>query len=153
MQKAVWKGMVAGHVGVYRRTGGKMGGRVRGGEILLLTTRGRRSGRAHTNPLMFVRDGESYVVIASNAGQPSNPGWYWNVTSNPEVGIQIGRRRMRAEARTATPEERERLWPEITARYPGYGKYQAKVTREIPLVYLDPRKPAGDAVSERAAAS
>jgi len=134
--------MIAGHVGVYRRTGGKMGGRVQGGEILLLTTKGRRSGGTHTNPLMFVRDGESFVVIASNAGQQRNPAWYWNVTSNPDVGIQIGPRRMRAEARTATPEERGRLWPEIVTRYPGYGKYQVKVTREIPLVYLDPREQA-----------
>ena len=147
LQRAVWKGMVSGHVGIYRRTGGKVGGRIRGGEILLLTTRGRRSARAHTNPLMFVRDGESFVVIASNGGQQRNPAWFWNVTSNPEVGIQIGPRRMRAEARTATPVERGRLWPEIVMRYPGYGKYQTKVTREIPLVYLDPRKPDGDTAS------
>ena len=139
--------MVAGHVGLYRRTGGKLGGRIRGGEILLLTTKGRQSGRAYTNPLMFVRDGESFVVIASNGGQPSNPAWYWNATSNPSVGIQIGPRRMRSEARTATAEERARLWPAIVARYPGYGKYQTKITREIPLVYLDPHKPAGDTVS------
>ena len=147
LQKAVWKGMVAGHVGAYRRTGGKLGGRMRGGEILLLTTRGRRSGRAHTNPLMFVRDGESFVVIASNGGQPRHPAWYWNATSHPEVGIQIGPRRRRAAARTATREERAQLWPEIVARYPGYGKYQTKVTREIPLVYLDPHKRAEDVAS------
>jgi deazaflavin-dependent oxidoreductase (nitroreductase family) len=60
-----------------------------GGEILLLTTRGRRSGRARTNPLMFARDGESFVVIASNAGRQRHPGWYWNVTSSPEVSREI----------------------------------------------------------------
>jgi deazaflavin-dependent oxidoreductase (nitroreductase family) len=88
-----------------------MGGRVQGGEILLLTTKGRRSGGTHTNPLMFVRDGESFVVIACNAGQQRHPAWYWNVTSKPGVDIQIGPRRISTEARRATPEERGRLRP------------------------------------------
>ena len=124
------------HVRLYRLTGGRFVGRVGKAPILLLTTTGRRSGEPRTAPLLYLRDGERLAIVASFGGHPKHPVWYLNLTANPEVSVQVGRDRFAATSRTATPEERESLWPLFVAMYPGYAGYQEKTTREIPIVLL-----------------
>jgi deazaflavin-dependent oxidoreductase (nitroreductase family) len=121
---------------LYRASGGKLGGSIRGAPILLLTATGRSSGKPRTVPLLYLRDGEDLVVVASNGGSPRNPAWYRNVEASPEVEIEVGREREQRRARTATPEQRARLWPELVHLYPSYESYQRKTSREIPLVVL-----------------
>jgi deazaflavin-dependent oxidoreductase (nitroreductase family) len=108
--------------------------------VLLLTTTGRRSGKARTTPLTFFRDGRNLVVIASNGGADRPPDWSVNLQQDPRAVVQIGTDRLGVEARTATPAERERLWVGITATYPGYAAYQRKTTRRIPVLILTPRE-------------
>jgi deazaflavin-dependent oxidoreductase (nitroreductase family) len=125
------------HGGLYRLTGGRVGGRLKGMPVLLLTTTGRRSGKRRTVPLTYFEDGDALVVVGSKGGAPRHPGWYLNLVANPDVEAQVGSERRRLRARRATPEEAARLWPVIVARWPGYAKYQTKTSREIPLVLLE----------------
>ena len=104
--------------------------------VLLLTTRGRRSGRRRTVPLTYLRDGDDLVLIASYGGSPRHPAWFLNLAADPEVEVRIGRGRRRMKARRATPDERARLWPKVVETYDGYAAYQRRTTREIPLVFL-----------------
>jgi deazaflavin-dependent oxidoreductase (nitroreductase family) len=131
------------HVALYRRTGGRLGGHLPGwpaARILLLDHVGARSGRRRTSPLMYHRDGERVAVVASKAGQPTNPAWFHNLKAHPETTIQIGRQISRVRARVATDAERARLWPEFVAFYPGYEFFQRNARgRKIPIVILDPR--------------
>ena len=126
---------------LYRATGGRFGGKLRGAPILLLTTTGRASGKPRTVPLLYLRDGDDLVVTASYGGLPEQPEWYRNVEAQPDVEVEIGRERRRLRARTATPEERSRLWPLLVGMYPSYESYQRKTTREIPVVILGDRSP------------
>jgi deazaflavin-dependent oxidoreductase (nitroreductase family) len=121
---------------LYRLSGGKLGGSLRGAPILLLTTIGRSSGHPRTVPLLYLRDGDDLVVVGSYGGRPEHPAWYRNLEANPDVEVEIGRRRESRRARTTTPEERARLWPKLVELYPSYESYQRKTTREIPLVVL-----------------
>jgi proline iminopeptidase len=106
---------------------------------LLLITTGRKSGQRYIFPLFYGRAGDSYFVIASKGGAPEHPGWYRNILANPEVEVQVGTAKMRARARTATGEERARLWEQAVGFFPPYADYQVKaVGREIPVVVLDP---------------
>ena len=106
---------------------------------LLLTTTGRKSGQSYIFPLFYGRDGGSYFVIASKGGAPEHPGWYRNILANPRVGLQVGTEKLQAQARTATGEERERLWRQAVAFFPPYADYAVKAGgREIPVVVLDP---------------
>lgn len=131
------------HVVLFRASGGRVGGRFRKiGPVLLLTTTGRKSGKQRTTPLLYAKDGEQYVIIASVGGAPRHPAWYLNLVHNPDATIQIGTRRIAVNAKTATPEERTRLWAVVTEMYPGYDRYQAKTTREIPVVVLTPSRPS-----------
>jgi deazaflavin-dependent oxidoreductase (nitroreductase family) len=113
-----------------------------GGKVptLLLTTTGRRSGTQLTLPLIYGESAGSYVIVASKGGHPEHPAWYLNLTATPEVHIQVKDKRMRAKARTATGAERAGLWREMAKLYPPYTAYQAKTTREIPVVVLEPIK-------------
>jgi len=104
---------------------------------LLLTTIGRRSGQPIVMPLIYGEVGGKYVVVASKGGAPTHPGWYLNLAARPAVEVQVGAQRFRAAARTATGEERSRLWQTMAAIYPPYNAYQAKTQREIPVVVLD----------------
>ena len=124
------------HSHIYRLTGGRFVGRVGKAPILLLTTTGRRSGQPRTAPLLYLRDGEKLAIVASFGGNPTHPIWYLNLTTNPEVEVQVGRERFAATARTAPSADRERLWPLFVAMYSGYAGYQEKTTREIPVVLL-----------------
>jgi len=106
---------------------------------LLLSTTGRKSGQSYLFPLFYGRAGNSYFVIASKGGAPEHPGWYRNILADPKVGIQVGTQKMQAVARTATGEERARLWQQAVGFFPPYADYQVKSAgREIPVVVLDP---------------
>jgi proline iminopeptidase len=106
---------------------------------LLLTTTGRKSGERYVFPLFYGETGSgSYIVVASKGGAPQHPGWYRNLVANPEVEVQVGTRKLKARARTATGDERARLWQEALKFWPPYADYQQKTQREIPVVVLDP---------------
>ena len=105
---------------------------------LLLTTRGRRTGKLRRTPLIYGRDGDGYVVVASFGGSPQNPDWYANLSDQPEVEIQVGPDLMPARAATAEGGDRERLWGRMTGIWPDYDKYQRKTDRQIPIVTLEP---------------
>jgi deazaflavin-dependent oxidoreductase (nitroreductase family) len=126
------------HVHLYRLLGGRVVGRIGRAPILLLTTSGRRTGRARTVPLLYVPDGDSLAVVASFGGSPTHPRWYLNLSVHPDVTVEVGRRRRRAHARTASREERARLWPLFVESYGGYASYQRRTSREIPVVLLEP---------------
>ena len=106
---------------------------------LLLTTTGRRSGERFIFPLFYGQDGANYFVIASKGGAPEHPGWYRNLTAQPEVDVQVGTKKIHARARTASGEERQRMWKRAVEIWPPFQDYQAKATgREIPVVVLEP---------------
>ena len=119
----------------YRMTGGLVGGWA-GAPILLLTTKGRKSGAPRTTPLLFLRDGADLVVIASYGGSDTHPQWWLNLVADPAAEVQVfgERRKIRAEA--ASDEERARPWKRITRRYPVYRFYESRTSREIPVVLL-----------------
>jgi deazaflavin-dependent oxidoreductase (nitroreductase family) len=122
---------------LYRLTGGKVANRMGKAPILLLTVAGRKSGKRRTTPLLYGRDGDNYVVIASMGGAPKHPAWYHNLKGQ-EAEIQVGRKRLRVRARDAEGEERERLWALMVSLYPSYDDYQKKTERRIPVVVLEP---------------
>ena len=105
---------------------------------LLLTTTGRKSGERFTFPLFYGNDRGSYIVVASKGGAPDHPGWYKNLLASPEAEVQVGTKRLRVRARTATGDERARLWGEALKFWPPYADYAKKTAREIPVVVLDP---------------
>jgi len=130
------------HTFLYRRTGGRIGHDIPGvqGRMLLLDHVGAKSGTKRTAPLLYVPDGENVVIVASKGGFPKHPAWFHNLMANPDTTVQVGGERRAVRARVATPEERERLWPEAVRMYHGYEDYQARSKgREIPLVVLEPR--------------
>jgi deazaflavin-dependent oxidoreductase (nitroreductase family) len=129
------------HVRVYRETGGERGYRwKRGAPILLLTTKGRRSGEERTTPLIHQADDGRYVIVASKGGWPDDPGWFKNIVGNPgDVEIQVKADRMPVHAYVAEGEERDRLWKLMTAVWPDYDEYQERTDRQIPVVVLEPR--------------
>jgi deazaflavin-dependent oxidoreductase (nitroreductase family) len=105
---------------------------------LLLTTTGRKSGDKYVFPLFYGKTGDSYIVVASKGGAPEHPGWYRNLLANPDVEVQAGTAKIKAHARTASGEERARLWAKALEFWPPYADYQTKTAREIPVVVLDP---------------
>lgn len=126
------------HSFVYRATNGRVGGRMAGGPVLLLTTTGRKSGREHTVPLFYLNDGEDMAVVASNGGTASHPAWWLNLKANPEATVEVGNREVRVRAEEAGPEEKERLWPKFVEMYGSYEDYRRRTDREIPVVFLRP---------------
>jgi deazaflavin-dependent oxidoreductase (nitroreductase family) len=126
------------HVRRYRETGGKVGHIWReGATVLLLTTTGRTSGEKRTTPLIYSKDGDRYVIVASKGGAPEHPGWYRNIEKTPEVELQVKDEVFRARARTARGEERERLWRKANEVWPHYDEYAKRTPREIPVVVLE----------------
>ena len=138
MSQFVFRAMSALNTWLYRLSGGKIAGSMKGAPILLLTTTGRKTGKTRVTPLLYLRDGENLVVVASKGGAPKHPVWFLNLEANPDVEAEVGRTRARRRARRATPEERERLWPKVVEMYGSYADYQTKTAREIPLVILEP---------------
>lgn len=105
---------------------------------LLLTTTGRKSGEKYIFPLFYGEDGKSYIVVASKGGAPEHPHWYRNLVTNPEVEVQVGTKKLKAKARTATGAERDKLWEKALKFWPPYADYAKKTERQIPVVILDP---------------
>jgi deazaflavin-dependent oxidoreductase (nitroreductase family) len=126
------------HSSVYRRSDGRVWGTMFGGPILLLNTMGRKSGQRRTNPLLYVMDGEDFVLIASNGGAPSHPAWYLNLMANPDATVEVGDRKLRVRAEEVDGEEKARLWQKMVDMYSSYDDYQTKTKREIPLLVLHP---------------
>jgi len=135
--RALARGIGGLHRALYRASGGRVGGRIRGMSILLLTTTGRRTGKTRTTPLTFTRDGDRLVVIASNGGMSWSPAWWLNLRKNPDATVQIGRKRHRVRARRGSADEQRRLWGEITSAIPAYLAYQKRTSRVIPVVILE----------------
>jgi len=128
----------AEHVRRYLETGGEVGYRWRNGApILILTTRGRRSGEERLKPLIFGHDDGRYVVVASKGGARHHPDWYLNLRADPDVHVQVKAERFPARARTAEGEERARLWERMAEIWPAYDDYRQKTDREIPVVVLE----------------
>ena len=126
------------HIRRYRDTDGEEGYLWNGVPTLLLTTTGRRTGEPRTSALIFGRDGDDYLVVASMGGMPQHPAWYLNLTANPQVEIQVRADRMSARARTAASDEKPRLWQIMRDLWPNYDEYQSRTDREIPVVVLTP---------------
>ncbi|TCN54183.1 deazaflavin-dependent oxidoreductase (nitroreductase family) [Rhodococcus sp. SMB37] len=126
------------HIRVYRESGGKEGYIWNGVPTLLLTVTGRRSGEPKTSALIFARDGDDYLVVASKGGAPQHPLWYVNLQADPHAEVQVQDRTMSVVARTATPEEKPRLWRIVTEAWPNYDLYQSRTDRDIPVVVLSP---------------
>jgi deazaflavin-dependent oxidoreductase (nitroreductase family) len=112
-------------------------GMFKGAPILLLTTRGAKSGTTYTTPLAYTRDGDRLVIIASKGGAPTNPAWYHNLVANPTVTIEVGADKYDAKASVAQGEERDRLYDAQAALMPGFAEYQKNTTRRIPVIVLE----------------
>jgi deazaflavin-dependent oxidoreductase (nitroreductase family) len=127
------------HVRRYLETDGEEGYVWRRGTtILILTTRGRVSGKTYLTPLIFREHDGRYLVVASNGGNDEHPAWFKNLQKNPEVDVQVKGERFPARARAATSEERRAMWPYMTEVWPDYDTYQTKTDRQIPVVVLEP---------------
>jgi deazaflavin-dependent oxidoreductase (nitroreductase family) len=135
---ALTRRVAAVHTSLLRRTGGRVGNRFRGGDVVLVTCRGRVSGRPRTTPLLFVRDGEDLVVAASNGGIDAEPQWWLNLCASPDAEVEVRGRRWAVTATEVDDADRARLWAALMARFGGYDGYQAKVSRRIALVRLSP---------------
>jgi deazaflavin-dependent oxidoreductase (nitroreductase family) len=132
--------LIPGHTAIYRASRGLIGHRVPGAPpMLLLDHVGAKSSIRRTSPLVYTRDGENLVLVASKGGYPKNPGWFHNLIAHPDTTMQVGSNRRDVHARVADPGERARLWPRVLQTYGGYADYQKHTAREIPLVILEPR--------------
>ncbi|MEU6587161.1 nitroreductase family deazaflavin-dependent oxidoreductase [Nocardia sp. NPDC046763] len=141
----IFKRVGRAQVWIYRRTGGRIGGKWRIGAgfrkpvpTLLLEHRGRKTGTVYTVPLLYITDGPDTIVVASQGGLPKHPQWYRNLCADPATHIQIGAHRFPVHAATADPQQRARLWPRLVEAYADFDTYQAWTEREIPVVILRP---------------
>jgi deazaflavin-dependent oxidoreductase (nitroreductase family) len=123
---------------VYRLSGGRIGGKVGGGPVLLLTTTGRKSGQPRTAPVLYLADGERFVVINTNAGNAKTPAWSLNLRANPEAEVEVGRKQVAVRARIAEGEEREDLWRRHMQQYSGWDYYESKLDRDPVVFILEP---------------
>ena len=126
------------HIRAYRESGGEVGYLWNGVPTLLLTTTGRRTGRERTSALIFARAGDDYLIVASKGGMPSHPLWYLNLQANPQAKIQVKADEFAVVARTASVDEKPRLWKIVTDVWPNYDVYQSRTDRDIPVVVLTP---------------
>jgi deazaflavin-dependent oxidoreductase (nitroreductase family) len=125
---------------VYRATGGRIGRRLPGlPPMLLLDHVGAMSGKRRTTPLVYMPDGENFVVVAAKGGYPRHPGWLHNLRAHPDTEVQLGSSRIEVHAREANVEERRRLWPRAVAYNPLWGRYQRRTERTVPLIVLRPK--------------
>jgi deazaflavin-dependent oxidoreductase (nitroreductase family) len=125
---------------LYRASKGRIGGTLFGVPTLLLTTTGNKTGKKRTTPLLYARERDDLVVVASVGGRPQHPGWYFNLLKDPKAVVQIKGDVLNVTARVATDAERPALWEKMSALYPGYLEYQKKTTRQIPILLLRPDK-------------
>ncbi|MFI7703551.1 nitroreductase family deazaflavin-dependent oxidoreductase [Nonomuraea sp. NPDC049480] len=125
------------HVRRYQETDGAEGHEWNGTTVLLLTTRGRKSGKPYTTPLIYQRYGDDYLVVASKGGDPDHPQWYKNLVAGPDVEVQVLGERFKARARTASETEKPDMWQVMARAWPDYDNYQRKTDRQIPVVVLE----------------
>jgi len=130
--------MSATHSFWYQVSGGLIGRSIFGAPILLLTVTGRKSGRTHTTPLIYLQDGDSFVIVGSVGGSDKHPAWFLNLRANPDAEVLVGRTKTRVRAEVANEEQRARLWPQLVKLYSNYDEYQKKTSRQIPVVILRP---------------
>lgn len=128
------------HVALYRLTGGKVGGKFRGFNVILLNTKGRKSGKLFTTPLGHFHHPDGYIIVASNLGLPTFPAWYYNLKSNPQITVQVLDKIIPVTAETLSGEARNQAWQEVITSSPLYAEYEKKTSREIPLILLRPSK-------------
>jgi len=126
----------------YQVSAGRIGGRMMGGDVLVLTSTGRKTGKQRTLPLIYIMDGSSYVLTASMGGAPKSPSWFFNLRDNPHAVIQVKDKRINVVAEVASGEKKRELWAQLVAAMPFYEKYQQKTTREIPMLILHPESVA-----------
>jgi len=126
---------------VFQASGGRVGNRfMHGAPVCLLTTRGARSARLRTTPLIYLAEGDDVVLVASQGGASTSPHWYYNLLAHPDdVEVQVGSQRRKMRARRASAQEKAALWPKLCAIYPDYEDYQARTERDIPVMILSPR--------------
>ena len=130
------KQMNAGIIDEFRANGGKVGGRFEGAPMLLLTTKGAKSGETRVNPLVYLEDAGRWVIIASYAGAPTNPPWYHNLIANPVVEVEVGKERFKARAEVLGEPERSTLYKKMAQAMPAFAEYEKKTTRTIPVIAL-----------------
>ena len=123
----------------FRANAGRVGGNFDGAPMLLLTTRGAKSGEMRVNPMMYLPEGERMFVFASKAGAPTNPDWYHNLVADPLVSVEVGEETVEVKATVVDRAERDRVYAEQAKRYPGFAEYEAMTDRVIPVVALDRR--------------
>ncbi|ABK69399.1 deazaflavin-dependent nitroreductase Ddn [Mycobacterium avium subsp. hominissuis] len=123
---------------MYRVSRGKWGGTFQKRPVALLTTTGRKTGQPRVSPLLYLREGDRVILVASQGGRDKHPLWYLNLKANPKVSVQIKDEVLQLQARDATPEEREQYWPKLVAMYPSFDDYQSWTDRVIPVVICDP---------------
>jgi F420H(2)-dependent quinone reductase len=138
LSTALQNALTSIHTFIYANTNGAIGGRIANCPVLLLTTRGRKTNKRRTVPLLYLADGDDVVLVASNGGATKDPTWWLNLQSNPEAQIQVRGIRQRVRAEKSSAEEKHRLWALLIAMYPGYKKYQEITSRDIPVVILSP---------------
>ncbi|MEA2057789.1 MAG: nitroreductase family deazaflavin-dependent oxidoreductase [Actinomycetota bacterium] len=126
------------HVLAFRATGGRLGSRIAGIDVLLLTTTGNRTGATRIVPLLYLRDGLDYIVVASYGGRPHHPDWYLNLLADPEARVRVDGEHLTVHSSTLSVEERKIWWKRAVADWSDYEEYQGRTTREIPLVRLTP---------------
>jgi deazaflavin-dependent oxidoreductase (nitroreductase family) len=135
----LWR-LMSAHAIVYRATGGRIGRRLPGlPPMLVLDHVGAKSGKRHSTPLVYMPDGEDFVVVGAKGGYPKHPGWVHNLRAHPDAEVQVGSSRIKVQAREADAEERRRLWPKAVSYNPLWGRYQRRTERTVPLVVLRPK--------------
>lgn len=144
LQKALMRAGVAGHVALYRLTGGRLGASMRGTRIVLLTTRGRTTGKLRTMPLMRIEHDGADHVIASGAGSPRHPAWFRNVEADPRVRVRDGDEVRAARAVVLNGAERDEVYAAAVARMDDFADYERRTERTIPVVRLDPLDDGAD---------
>ena len=151
MNRALITIMSSFHGALYELSGGSIGGRMFGMDVLLLTTTGAKTGERRTTPLMYLPDGDNLVIVASNGGNDTHPAWWHNLNANPQAEVQLRREKLAVQAETANDEERGRLWPKLVELYGGYQGYEDGTKRKIPVVILRPDGAGGGEAQEAAA--
>lgn len=133
------KWMSKANTWLFKKSGGRLGNKfLRGAEVGILTTIGRKSGEARDSPLLFLQEGRRIVLVASQGGRATNPMWYLNLRANPEITFQTKKETLELVARDATDAERDDYWPKLDAMYPDFQNYRSYTDRKIPIVICDP---------------
>ena len=134
----VWNRFTGVHVALYRASGGRIGGTYGGAPVLLLHHVGRRSGQDRVSPLIYLRDGADFVIVASKGGSHKHPMWWLNLREMPQTTVDVDGERHRVTVRQASSEEKAEIWPRLVEIYPSYADYQARSNRDIPVIKLSP---------------